>query len=175
MLPLLAISICFCRSRLLLVCVACASAFLPVPALVLRTTRCHSAKNARSGLSLLGSKPFGRSATLNPLKGSVKITVKVPASGKPDKSKEQANVKFVVNSAAHTTLKALVTRAGLVTLARLWQVHAVAPGKFTLFAPTDAAFASLEDSMLVRKITADPISDNFKPLLQDVRVVVFSR
>ena len=41
-------------------------------------------------------------------------------------------------------------------------------GKFTLFAPTNAAFASLGDSTLVKKITADPISENFKPLLQDV-------
>jgi hypothetical protein len=103
-----------------------------------------------------------------------KERVKDPASGKPNKDKEPATiVNVVVDSAAHTTLKALVTRAGLVTLARLWQIHAVAPGKFTLFAPTDAAFASLGDSKLVRKITADPISDNFKPLLQDVRVVVY--
>ena len=157
----LAISRWFCRARLLLVCVA--GAFLPVHALVPRTTRYQSAENARSGLSLLGSKPFGRSATLDPVKGTVKNTLKVPAGV----------VNVVVDSADHTTLKALVTRAGLVTLARLWQVHAVAPGKFTLFAPTDAAFASLGDSKLVRKITADPISDNFKPLLQDVRVVVY--
>ena len=170
----LAISRCFCRSLLLLVCVACASAFLPVPALVPRTTRYQSAENARSGLSQLGSKPFGRSATLDPPKGTVKNTQKGPASGKPNKGKEQATVvNVMVDSAAHNTLKALVTRAGLVTLARLWQIHAVAPGKFTLFAPTDAAFASLGDSKLVRKITADPISDNFKPLLQDVRVVVY--
>lgn len=70
-------------------------------------------------------------------------------------------MNVVVDSADHATLKALVTRAGLVEALQ-------GAGKFTLFAPTDAAFASLGDSTLVKKITADPISDNFKPLLQDI-------
>lgn len=84
------------------------------------------------------------------------------SGGQPNKDKEPATiVNVVVDSEAHTTLKALVTRAGLVEALQ-------GAGKFTLFAPTNAAFASLGDSTLVKKITADPISDNFKPLLQDV-------
>ena len=154
----------------MLTCVACASAFV-CPAILPGATRCQSAENARSDLSLRGSKPLGRFATLAPLKarttptggpGTVKETVKAPASGQPNKDKEPANiVNVVVDSADHATLKALVTRAGLVEALQ-------GAGKFTLFAPTDAAFASLGDSTLVKKITADPISDNFKPLLQDV-------
>jgi hypothetical protein len=183
----------------LFACVACASAFVPGPAVLPGATRYQSAENARSGLSLRGSKPLGRFATLGPLKareggwretptgapGTVKPgTVKgpgkpsyqlakesmkeakekfnYPASDQPNEDKEQATiVNVVVDSAAHTTLKALVTRAGLVEALQ-------GAGKFTLFAPTNAAFASLGDSTLVKKITADPISDNFKPLLQDV-------
>jgi uncharacterized surface protein with fasciclin (FAS1) repeats len=151
--------------------VSCASAFVPGPAVLHGTTRYQSAENARSGLSLRGTKPVGRFATLTPLKarstpsgkpGTVKETVKDPASGQPNQNKEPATiVNVVVDSAAHTTLKALVTRAGLVEALQ-------GAGKFTLFAPTNNAFASLGDSTLVKKITADPISDNFKPLLQDV-------
>ena len=127
-------------------CVACASAFVHGPAVLPGATRYQSAQNGRSGLSLRGAKPLGRFATLTPLKAAAE-----PAT----------IVNVVVDSAAHTTLKALVTRAGLVEALQ-------GAGKFTLFAPTNDAFASLGDSTLVKKITADPISDNFKPLLQDV-------
>lgn len=122
---------------------ACASAFL-APAAVPGTGRYASAGNARLGLSLRGNTGKSR--------------VQITASGK-----EPATiVDIVVGSPAHTTLKALVTRAGLVPALQ-------GAGKFTLFAPTDAAFASLpKDATLVKKITADPISDNFKPLLQDI-------
>jgi hypothetical protein len=184
-----------CRSLPLFAYVACASAFVPGPAVLPGANRYQCAENARSGLSLRGSKPLGRFATLAPLKareggwretptgapGTVKPgtvkgpgkpsyqlakeakeKVKDPASGQPNKEKEKATiVNVVVDSAAHTTLKALITRAGLVEALQ-------GAGKFTLFAPTNAAFASLGDSTLVKKITADPISDNFKPLLQDV-------
>jgi hypothetical protein len=129
----------------LFACLACASAFVHGPAVLPGATRYQSA-NGRSGLSLRGAKPLGRFATLTPLKAAVE-----PAT----------IVNIVLDSAAHTTLKALVTRAGLVEALQ-------GAGKFTLFAPTNNAFASLGDSTLVKKITADPISDNFKPLLQDV-------
>ena len=123
-------------------CVACASAFVPGPAVLPGTTRYQSAGNARSGLSLRGG------ATLTPLMAT--------------KTEPATIVNIVLDSAAHTTLKALVTRAGLVEALQ-------GAGKFTLFAPTNDAFAKLpKDSTLVKKITADPISDNFKPLLQDV-------
>jgi hypothetical protein len=155
----------------LFACVACASAFLHGPAVLPGATRYQSAENARSGLSLRGTKPLGRSATLTPLKarttpagkpGTDQDKVKDTPSGQPNQNKEPATiVNIVVDSAAHTTLKALVTRAGLVEALQ-------GAGKFTLFAPTNNAFASLGDSTLVKKITADPISDNFKPLLQDV-------
>lgn len=130
-------------------CVACASAFVPGSAILPGATRYQS--NARSGLSLRGGEP-----------GAVKGTVKMASGGQSNKDKEPATiVNVVVDSEAHTTLKALVTRAGLVEALQ-------GAGKFTLFAPTNTAFASLGDSTLVKKITADPISDNFKPLLQDV-------
>ena len=70
-------------------------------------------------------------------------------------------VDIVVGSADHTTLEALVTRAGLVDTLK-------GAGKFTLFAPTDAAFTALGSSTLVSKLTADPVLANWKPLLQDV-------
>jgi uncharacterized surface protein with fasciclin (FAS1) repeats len=71
-------------------------------------------------------------------------------------------VDVVVSSSSHTTLAALVTRAGLIDTLK-------GAGKFTLFAPTDDAFGALgTTSTLVLKITADPISDLWKPLLQDV-------
>jgi len=158
----------------LFACVACASAFVHGPAVLPGATRYQSAENARSGLSL---RPAGRSATLTPLKarttpagkpGTDKEKVKDTSSGQPNQNKEPATiVNVVVDSAAHTTLKALVTRAGLVEALQ-------GAGKFTLFAPTNNAFASLGDSTLVKKITADPISDNFKPLLQDVSCCVLT-
>lgn len=61
----------------------------------------------------------------------------------------------------HTTLKDLVTRAELVTALS-------ASGTFTLFAPTNAAFDAVPAGNLKTKITAIPISVNWKPLLQDV-------
>jgi len=70
-------------------------------------------------------------------------------------------VDVVVGSSSHTTLAALVTRAGLSDTLK-------GAGKFTLFAPTNDAFGALGTSTLVSKITADPISDLWKPLLQDV-------
>lgn len=70
-------------------------------------------------------------------------------------------VDIVVGSTDHTTLGALVTRAGLVDTLK-------GAGKFTLFAPTNAAFTALGSSTLVSKLTADPVLDNWKPLLQDV-------
>ena len=71
-------------------------------------------------------------------------------------------VDVVVGSSSHTTLAALVTRAGLIDTLK-------GAGKFTLFAPTNDAFGALgTTSTLVLKITANPISDLWKPLLQDV-------
>jgi len=71
-------------------------------------------------------------------------------------------VTVVVNSTDHNTLEALVIRADLAT------ALAVTTTKFTLFAPTDAAFTALPAGDLKSKLTADPIGANHKALLQDV-------
>jgi uncharacterized surface protein with fasciclin (FAS1) repeats len=71
-------------------------------------------------------------------------------------------VDVVVNSSDHTTLEALVTRADLVETLK-------GAGNFTLFAPTNDAFTALGNtSTLGKKLTADPLDDLWKPLLQDV-------
>ena len=71
-------------------------------------------------------------------------------------------VDVVVGSSNHTTLATLVTRAGLIDTLK-------GAGKFTLFAPTDTAIGALDTtSTLFLKLGADPISDLWKPLLQDV-------
>lgn len=67
----------------------------------------------------------------------------------------------VVVGSNHSTLAALVERADLKGVLQ-------GQGKFTLFAPTDAAFAALGNSTLVSKLGADPLPDRWKPLLQDV-------
>ena len=55
---------------------------------------------------------------------------------------ESAVVDVVVNSENHTTLEAAVVAAGLVeTLS--------GDGPFTVFAPTDAAFALLPEGLIV--------------------------
>lgn len=76
---------------------------------------------------------------------------------------QQATIVAVVTTSTdHTTLEALVTRAGLIPALQ-------GAGKFTLFAPNDASFAALgTTSTLVLKINSNPISDLWKPLLQDV-------
>ena len=77
----------------------------------------------------------------------------------------QANtnvMEVVDNSDDHTTLEALVKRAGLVTALETTTT------KLTLFAPTDTAFTAVPTGDLKTKLTADPIDANHKALLQDV-------
>jgi len=71
-------------------------------------------------------------------------------------------VEVVAGSDDHTMLEALVIRADLAT------ALAATTTKFTVFAPTDAAFAAFPAGDLKTKLTADPISANHKALLQDV-------
>ena len=71
-------------------------------------------------------------------------------------------VEVVAGSDNHTTLEALVIRADLATTLSANKT------KFTLFAPTDAAFTALPAGDLKTKLTAGPISANHKALLQDV-------
>jgi len=63
-------------------------------------------------------------------------------------SKAESIVDVVVNSEAHTTLEAAVVAAGLVETLQ-------GDGPFTVFAPTDAAFAALPEGT-VEALLADP-------------------
>ena len=77
----------------------------------------------------------------------------------------QSIVKVVIDSYDHPTLEALVIKADLVDALE------VTTTKFTLFAPTDAAFTTDLETIpatLKTKLTADPIDNNHKALLQDV-------
>ena len=77
----------------------------------------------------------------------------------------QTVVKVVNDRANHTMLEALVIKAELVDILE------VNTTKFTLFAPTDTAFTTDLDTIpatLKTKLTADPIDNNHKALLQDV-------
>ena len=82
------------------------------------------------------------------------------------KAQAASIVAIVVDSPDHTKLEGLVRRADLVDTLSKASTHST--GKFTLFAPTDAAFTALGSSTLVSKLTADPVLANWKPLLQDV-------
>lgn len=69
-------------------------------------------------------------------------------------------VDVIVNSPDHNTLEAAVVAAGLVDALS-------GPGPFTVFAPTDAAFAALPDG-LVATLLEDPTGDLTNILLYHV-------
>src|SRR4051794_8884338 len=95
-------------------------------------------------------------STVTLLAASVAIAAKNPMVGGNEMFPSKTIVQNAMNSADHTTLVAAVKAAGLVDTLQ-------GPGPFTVFAPTNAAFAKLPagtvDSLLKPQMKEKLVAD----------------